>query len=208
MAQVELDHVLIATEDLAHTASTWAEEHGLVSVEGGRHPGWGTANRIVPLGTSYLELVAVVDERETAQSTFGRWVSDQASRAGRPIGWSVRPANLDETAGRLGLTPQVGSRVKPDRGFVRWRTAGVDEARKEPSLPFFIEWAAGSTFPGSLPVGVDPMASISGLDIEADPERLSSWLGPHALPLRVLRGNGGIRRVLLTTPAGEIVLGA
>jgi len=154
MAQVELDHVLIATEDLAHTASAWAEKHGLVSVEGGRHPGWGP-----PTGTSYLELVAVVDEREAAQSTFGRWVSDRASRAGRPIGWSVRPENLDETAGRLGLTPQVGSRVKPD-GFVRWRTAGVDDAAKEPPLPFFIEWASGSTYPDHFPSArVPPLRS-------------------------------------------------
>lgn len=208
MAQIELDHVLIATKDLALAASALAEKYRLVSVDGGRHPGWGTANRIVPLGTSYLEFVAVVDEREAAQSTFGRWVSGKASRAGRPIGWAVRPENLDETARRLGLAPRIGSRVMPDGSLVRWRTAGVDDATKEPSLPFFIEWADESTFPGSDTAGVEPIAVISGLDIECDPERLSNWLGPHALPLHVLRGSGGIRRVSLTSPSDEIILSA
>jgi hypothetical protein len=59
---LELDHVLIAVIDLDAAASAFAADHGLDSVTGGRHPGWGTANRIVPLGETYLELVAVVDE--------------------------------------------------------------------------------------------------------------------------------------------------
>ena len=48
--------------DLAAAAREIEARHGLASIEGGRHPGWGTANRIVPLGSSYLELVAVIDD--------------------------------------------------------------------------------------------------------------------------------------------------
>src|SRR5207253_9345067 len=54
---VELDHVLIAVDDLAAAARELEARHGLASIRGGRHPGWGTANRIVPLGQTYLELV-------------------------------------------------------------------------------------------------------------------------------------------------------
>ena len=72
---LELDHVLIAVADLAAAARELEVRHGLASVEGGRHPGWGTANRIVPLGDTYLELIAVVDEAEAAESPFGRWVA-------------------------------------------------------------------------------------------------------------------------------------
>src|SRR5687768_15600144 len=46
----ELDHVLVAVTDLAAAARTIEAEYGLMAEEGGRHPGWGTANRIVPLG--------------------------------------------------------------------------------------------------------------------------------------------------------------
>ena len=88
---------------------------GLASSAGGRHPGWGTANRIVPLGETYLELVTVVDEAEAAQSAFGRWVA--ASRPGAPFGWAVRTDDLDAVAARLGLHD-------PRRLAARRRTAG------------------------------------------------------------------------------------
>jgi hypothetical protein len=68
---VELDHVLIAVSDLATAGQGLEERHGLTSIEGGRHGGLGTANRIVPLVDTYLELVAVVDETEAAGSAFG-----------------------------------------------------------------------------------------------------------------------------------------
>lgn len=207
VATIQLDHVLIAVANLADAAGAFAEDHGLISVEGGRHPGWGTANRIVPLGDSYLELIAIVDAREAGESAFGRWVTSRATAAGRPIGWSVRPVDLDETAQRLGLTPEEGSRMRPDGELIRWRTVGVDEAIVEPSLPFFIELTSGARFPGTLPAGAAPIASVSYLEIDADPETLSIWLGSHSLPIRVRSGGGGIRRVVLAGTSGEIVLG-
>jgi Glyoxalase-like domain len=83
-------------------------------VAGGRHPGWGTANRIVPLGETYLELVAVVDEAEAAQSAFGRRVAGvHPEPSGQPFGWVVRTNQLDEVAHRLGLTVEAGSRAAP-----------------------------------------------------------------------------------------------
>jgi hypothetical protein len=71
---MEVDHVLIAVDDLEAAAKEVEERYGLASVEGGRHQGFGTANRIVPLGETYLELVAVVDDEEAAASGFGSWV--------------------------------------------------------------------------------------------------------------------------------------
>lgn len=81
---MELDHVLIPVADLCGAVTEFDRRCGVVSVEGGRHSGWGTASRIVPLGDSYLELVAVVDLAEALRSTFGRWVAN--ARAGRPAG--------------------------------------------------------------------------------------------------------------------------
>ena len=77
---MELDHVLIAATDLEEAAREF-ERHGLSSVEGGRHRDWGTANRIVPLGNCYIELIAVVDEAVAAESAFGRWVKFHLSGA-------------------------------------------------------------------------------------------------------------------------------
>ena len=109
---IELDHVLIAVTDLDAAGREFEARHGLASVAGGRHPGWGTANRIVPLGDTYLELVAAVDTAEAAGSPFGRWVA--AAPSGRPLGWAVRTQELDVIAGRLGLAGDHG--LAPTRG--------------------------------------------------------------------------------------------
>ncbi len=126
--RLELDHVLIAVVDLAAAAHEFEVEHGLASIEGGRHPGWGTANRIVPLGRSYLELVAIVDEDEAAESDFGHWVAAVDAESGsRPFGWAVRTNDLNEVAQRLGLNIEGGSRVTPEGEEVRWRAAGLEQ---------------------------------------------------------------------------------
>ena len=200
---MELDHVLIAVTDLEAAAREFEAHHGLSSIEGGRHKDWGTANRLVPLGSSYLELVAVVDQGVAAASAFGRWVGDGATDAGRLIGWAVRTSGLDEVAGRLGLSVRSGSRVTPSGEDVRWRSAGVDEAIAEPCLPFFIEWGDGVRLPGTEK---PRPATISRLVLEGSPDRLAAWLGDHSLPIRVLNGPAEVAAVVLSTSAGEIIL--
>ena len=133
---LELDHVLIAVADLEAAARELEARHGLTSIEGGRHEGFGTANRIVPLGDTYLELIAVVDEAEAAQSPVGRWVAE--ARRGRPLGWSVRTNRLDDVARRLELTVIPVSRATPHGRLLRGLIAGIEQAAAEPSLPFFI----------------------------------------------------------------------
>jgi hypothetical protein len=172
---LELDHVLIKVADLRDEA--W---QGFVSLEGGRHPGWGTANRIVPLGETYLELVAVVDEGEAAESAFGRWVA--ASRVGAPFGWAVRTDDLDAVADRLGLTVREGARQAPDGRRLTWRMAGVEQAAAEPALPFFIQWGAETPFPGAAGTRV-----AVALELRGDADRLRAWLG-EPLPVTVTPG--------------------
>jgi glyoxalase-like protein len=204
---VELDHVLIAVTDLAAAAQELEARSGLASVAGGRHPAWGTANRIVPLGGSYLELIAVVDPA-AAGSVVGRWVAGGASRPGRPLGWAVRTDDLDQVARRLGLPVQAGSRVTPTGEVLRWRSAGIDRAAAEPSLPFFIQWAAGTRLPGQAAIA-DPAApaAISML-LRGDPGRLAAWLGHHALPIVVRAGSPAVAAVVLATATGDLVLSA
>jgi hypothetical protein len=199
---------LIAVVDLAAAAHEFEAEHGLASMEGGRHPGWGTANRIVPLGESYLELVAVVDRGEAEESDLGRWVAAGGAESGsRPFGWAVRTTDLDRIAHRLGLIVESGSRVTPEGQVLRWRAASLDEPAAEPSLPFFIEWAEGSAFPGRAAV-VHPAGSveIERLELSGDVARLSRWLGTYELPISVRRGQPALERVVLKASDNEIVV--
>jgi Glyoxalase-like domain len=171
---MELDHVLIAVSDLEASAREVEQRHGLASVDGGRHQGLGTANRIVPLGETYLELVAVVDEAEAAQSGFGGWVA--GGELPRMLGWCMRTDELDAVAGRLGLTIADGARARPDGTVLHWRMAGLERSAEESTLPFFIEWGAGTPYPGQA---LDQTATI------------------HELRLSVGEGSPKLRSVLL-----------
>jgi Glyoxalase-like domain len=206
---LELDHVLIAVADLAVAAREIEARHGLASIEGGRHPGWGTANRIVPLGDTYLELVSVVDEAEAAQSLFGSWVARLRSKPAQLLGWAVRTHELDEVARRLGLAIGVGSRATRSGQVLRWRLAGIEQAAGEPSLPFFIEWAQGTPFPGRAPTRHPAGAvQIAQLQVDGDANRLTAWLGAHGLRIAVRAGAPAVASIVLTGPRGEIILDA
>ena len=77
-----------------------------------------------------------------------------------------------------------------------------------PGLPFFIEWAPQTPFPGAVARGSGPVPAVARLEIETQPERLAAWLGEHTLPIRVSAGKRGLTRVVLEGSAGEIVLEA
>jgi hypothetical protein len=204
---VELDHVLVAVADLAAAAHDFESRYGLVSLEGGTHPGWGTANRIVPLGKTYLELVAVIDPIEAGESTFGQWVSRGASASGRPLGWAVRTRELDSVARRLGLNVTAGSRATPGGAILRWRSAGMDEAAAEPLLPFFIEWDSATEFPGRKAAGDRAgVGRISRLALEGSASRLSAWLGTDLLPISVRAGAPAVASIVLWTADGEVLI--
>jgi Glyoxalase-like domain len=207
---LELDHVLLATLDLDEAAHELETRHGLATLAGGRHPGWGTTNRIVPLGNAYLEIVAVAvaDEPEAASTTFGRWVRDRRRAPYAPLGWAVRSSTLDGHAARLGLTVQQGERERPDGTFLRWRLAGVDRAAADPFLPFLIEWAPGTTLPGRAAASHAAGAvRVALLELGGSARLLAAWLGESRLPVAVHDGSPGVSAVVLDGDAGEIVLG-
>jgi len=154
----------------------------------------------VPLGETYLELIAVVDEAEAAASPFGGWVA--RARPG-PLGWAVRTGDLDPVAQRLELTVSAGSRATPSGEILRWRSAGIMEAAAEPCLPFFLQWDEGAPFPGRVTTA---SAGVERLELSGDADRLSEWLGPHVLPAVVRPGAPALERVVLATAAGEVVL--
>jgi hypothetical protein len=200
---LELDHVVFAVADLEAAARELEARLGVASLAGGRHPGWGTANRIVPLGGAYLELVAVVDASEAAGSAFGRWVAAAASDRLQPTGWAVRTDDLDSVAARLGLEIAASSRTRPDGSVLRWRLAGAEHAALDPSLPFFIEWGEGVPLPGGE--GVRMM--LTELRLRGDERRLQGWLGPNELPLRLVAGSPAVTAVVLSGAERDVVIG-
>jgi hypothetical protein len=195
-----IDHVVLPVADLALGAAELETRYGLASFEGGRHPAWGTENRIVPLGDTYIELVAIADPSTAAQSTFGTWVA--TATPGQPLGWAVRTDAIEAVGRRLGVPIVPGSRAAPGGELVTWRSAGFDVATVEPGLPFFIQWGDGVSFPGAAPVRhPGGPARLTRLSLTANPSRLEDWLGEHDLPIAVTAG--AVRRLAIALTQGD-----
>lgn len=149
----------------------------------------------------------MVDARTASRSPFGRWVAGNQSEHAQPFGWAVRTLDLDATLRHLGLRATSGSRTRPDGRVLRWRTAGIEEAMREPSLPFFMEWDEGAELPGRE-LHRDEAHGVAVLDLQlrGDPARIADWLGPHSLPVTIRRGAPAVLKVVLAGREGEIVL--
>lgn len=205
---LRLDHVVYAVDDLDAAAERFRSELGLDSAPGGRHPVWGTANRIVPLGDDYIELIAVEDPGKAGASPFGRSVMDAAERGGAPITICAATDQLGSIVMRLDLTVHSGTRERPDGVVLRWRSAALEDERREPWMPFFIEWDVPSgQHPGRTWVGhrvrVD---GIAWVEVSGEEDRLREWLGGEELPIRFAPGPPGIRAIGIATPDSDLIV--
>ena len=184
---------------------------GLTAVEGGRHPGRGTANLIVPFGRQYLELLAVVDERQAASSPQGRAVVTAMSRRGPGLArWTVEPRDIEATARRVGHRVERRTRVLPDATTIHWRSVGVDAAWGEPWRCAFMAWDDLRQHPAHTPVSHPNGATgFARLDVEVtDRPALLAWLG-GGVPTGVTISDGarpGPTGLRLASPTGEIPL--
>lgn len=203
---LRIDHVVYAVRDLDEAAERFRRELGLDSVEGGRHERWGTANRIVPLGEDYLELIAVVDANRAMESAFGRATMERVAAGGGWLAISVATDDLDALAERLALEVVEGQRERPDGELVRWRSAGLEDPRRTPSLPFFIAWDVPvELHPGRARAGHGlRVEGIAGVEVGGDAGLLRDWLGGEELAIRAKPGPAGVRSVALATPDGRL----
>jgi hypothetical protein len=205
----QIDHVVLAVPDLDGAGAMLLEEHGLGSVEGGRHTGWGTANRVVPLGgDQYLELVGVVDDTEAETNPFGSTVRASVEQGGGLVGWCVAVDDAEADAERLGLGLTEGSRTRADGVTLSWRTAGLEAALAEPWRPFFIEWRIpeeGHPARTEASHRVEP-AGIAWIELACDLQALREWLDEPDFDVRIGEGPPGLLTVAIATSAGEAVL--
>jgi hypothetical protein len=201
-----IDHLIVCLGDLEGGAREFGDRFGLSSLDGGRHPGHGTANRIVPLGDFYIELLAVVDASEAAGSPFGSWVTGRATSDGVVDAVCVRTSDLNTVCARLGLESTEMSRHRPDGVELKWSVAGVELAIEE-SLPFFIEWhVSENRMPGRSRINHDrQVGQIEEVAISGNSARLTEWTA--GVPgVHVIDGPPSVVSVSLATPDGLLSL--
>jgi hypothetical protein len=198
--------VLVTDLDLARRQM---EALGLTVLEGGRHPGRGTANLIVPFGAQYLELLAVVDEAEALLSPQGRPVLRALARHGPGLArWSVEPADIEATAERVECPIERRQRVLPDGTTVSWRSVGVDGAWDQPWRCAFMAWDDPALHPARTAVVHRSGATgFAELEVEVEDKRaVLAWLGgrvPEGVNIS-LGTQAGLRGLDLSSPAGRI----
>jgi hypothetical protein len=205
---VEYDHVIYAVRDFRAAANRFEDDFGLAAVPGGRHEGWGTANWIVPLGPSYIELIGVADADEAAGSFLGRHLTAVLAEGERFVGWVLRPDGFDDAVSRLGLQPSEGSRIRPDGTTLRWRSADPEVTMADPSRPFFIEWLMSPELhPGRMeaPHRVQPRG-ISWVEVSGDEGAVRAWVEDDGLAVRVVPGPPALVAVGVATAGGEVII--
>ncbi len=67
-----IDHIIIGVQNLEKAALQFSQKLGLAVSGGGLHPTGGTANRIIVIGDTYLELMAIYNPEEAQQSLLDR----------------------------------------------------------------------------------------------------------------------------------------
>jgi hypothetical protein len=202
-ARDAFDHILLGAPDL-DVGIRWVEERtGVRARFGGNHPGAGTRNALLSLGTGhYLEIIAP----DPAQSNAPDVRELRELPSPKIIQWAVHcediaaAKSMVEAAGIKTAGPQPGSRQRPDGKLLRWQTLEIEQTT--PLVPFFIQWEAGSPHPSS---DSPRLGTAKSLSFETpEPDELLRVL--HAAAIQADIRKSAVSRIALVvqTPRGEI----
>lgn len=203
-----LSQVIVGVRDL-DAATGRFRALGFDVVDGGVHPGVGTANRVIPLGDQYLELLGVVAPDEAQASEYGRSLLRAIADGDRLVRWSLRTDDIDGVAARLGVAAERRERMRPDGELLTWQAAGLDVALADATMPFFMQWDRADQYPGATSArhrnGARGVSSLSVTPTEAD--RFDRWTAGADVPLRIRTApTPGLWSVGVETDQGELVI--
>lgn len=140
-----LDHLVYACRDLDRAVAAAEEILGVQAVAGGRHPGKGTMNALIGLGSRmYLEIVGADPEQAVPEE--GRWFRVDALESPRLVTWCATGGSLSgvqEAARSAGLelgAISAGGRRRPDGTELHWEVTDPGTPREGGVIPFFIHW--------------------------------------------------------------------
>ncbi len=182
---------------------------GFDVLDGGVHPGVGTANRVIPLGTQYIELLGVVAADLARESEYGRSLLAAIADGDRLVRWSLRTDAIEEVAARLDLRVEPRKRVRPDGVLLTWRAAGLSLALADSTTPFFMQWDRDEQYPGLMPAKhTNGARAVTKLSIAPrDAGHLQRWTEGADAPLHLLADHApGLVSIDVQTDAGVLTL--
>jgi len=200
-----LDHLVLATPELAATVADFARRTGVTPAPGGAHVGFGTRNHLVSLGgSSYLEIIGP-DPEQSAPDGPRPFDVDELAFA-RTVTWAVGPPDLDAAvvaarAREYDPGPvRPMSRRRPDGTLLEWRLTDGDTAHPSGLVPFLIDWGA-TAHPTATGLPVTPLLRLSAT--APDPDEIRPLLSAVGAELVVTEGPVGLS-FTVDTPRGPV----
>jgi catechol 2,3-dioxygenase-like lactoylglutathione lyase family enzyme len=200
MTPLVLDHLVIAVGDLDLAARNYRALFGLAPSWRGRHPAYGTANVLLRLDDTFIELVAPDPARRSVAGNSPLWLralNDRPDRTGGglyAVGLGTGDIAATVAAARAcGLAveePLDGDGIDLDTGARReWTNARIDPKTTRGVRAFFIQHRSPA---GALPMAqceADPASCVRGVDhiVVASPDldpTLQLWRDSFGLDLR------------------------
>lgn len=193
-----IDHLVLATPDVAGTAAALGTDWGIELSPGGSHVGRGTRNELTGLGGSaYLEVVG--PDGGQPDPPFPRPFGVDDLGAATLVAWCARPnrpiddviAACDALGAHLGEAVGM-SRARPDGVLLEWRlTFPLLGPPHLGTMPFLIDWQQSPHPASSLPHDVtlrtltlttpQPDVLRAVLAAVGDDDRIMVTEGPAAL---------------------------
>lgn len=203
-----LDHLVLATPELAATVADFTRRTGVTPAPGGAHVGLGTRNFLVSLGgSSYLEIIGPDPEQSEPDGPRPFTVDELASA--RTVTWAISPPDLDaavEAARARGYDPgsiRPMSRRRPDGTLLEWRLTDGDTQHPSGLVPFLIDWGA-SVHPTATGLPVTPLLKLSAS--APDPDEIRPLLSAVDAELALSEGPLGLT-FTVDTPRGPVTFG-
>ena len=200
----KLDHIMYATPDLEKGIAAIATLTGVTPAPGGSHPGMGTRNALLSLGSDqYLEIIAP-DPQQNLAGTIGAELIAHGTSGIR--GWAVAANDLGKvrnTVSKYDLKPQPiidMNRTTPAGVRLDWQLFLLSG---NPLLPFFIDWKK-SPHPA---LTTPPGCTLSAFTISApNVGEVKALLDALEIDVVVVKGEAGFS-ARLQTPRGVVELG-
>ncbi len=210
--QAQIDHLVVAATDLGWLCDWWRELTGVDAAPGGAHPGWGTRNALVGLGSgTYLELIGPDPDQPDPERPRPFGIDGLAPQSASLVTFAVAVEDLE---GAVALVREHGldpgpitpmSRVRPDGVRLAWRLATPVLATHGGLQPFLIEWGDETPHPSTaLSAGV----RLVGLTLAGpDAEPIGALLSDLELGIGVAPADRPMLSATLASPNGMIGLG-
>ena len=167
-----LDHIIIGVNNLEQATEIFAEKLGLLASGGGNHPTGGTANRIIVIGDTYLELITVHKPAEAQQS-----ILDRLAKGDGYLNFVLTSDDIEADSkamrqrGVAIIGPNPGKLKAPDGRSRAWFRTDIEQPDLTQHYPFLIQHdstgaerrfrLAGWTEPPEHPLGAIKVLSTT-----------------------------------------------